>query len=162
MTLLPYQFSRLARSTAPAPLLETLLQQTLYQHSAVNPIVPRFSCTIVYTTPMATDADFIHYIEFQLTHIPGITTRKMFGEYALYCNSKVVAFICDNTFFLKINPATAAVIHPETEQGPCYPGSKDYYIIEESKLESKDYMKKLIEGCADYVAMHEKKKSKKK
>lgn len=111
---------------------------------------------------MATDKDFILHIENQLSHIPGIRTRKMFGEYALYCNTPVIAFICDNTFFLKIDPATTAVIDPSTEQGPCYPGSKDYYIIEESKLDDREYMKKLIEACADYVSTHEKKKSRKK
>ena len=40
---------------------------------------------------MATKQSTIDYIEDQLADIPEIHSRKMFGEYALYCGDKVVA-----------------------------------------------------------------------
>ena len=55
---------------------------------------------------MATDVDFLQFVLDQLAGTPGITHRRMFGEYALYRHGKVVAFLCDNQCFLK--PTEAA------------------------------------------------------
>ena len=51
---------------------------------------------------MATNESTVEYITDQLVDVPKISTRKMFGEYALYCGKKVVALICDDTLFVKI------------------------------------------------------------
>lgn len=50
---------------------------------------------------MATDTDFIAYIEEQAGLGARLTHRRMFGEYALYVDEKVVAFACDNSLFVK-------------------------------------------------------------
>lgn len=34
---------------------------------------------------MATDKDFIEFVVDQMSGASGITSRKMFGEYAIYC-----------------------------------------------------------------------------
>jgi TfoX/Sxy family transcriptional regulator of competence genes len=59
-----------------------------------------------------------------------LTTKRMFGEYALYLNGIVVAFICDDTLFIKPTPSALALL-PEVPRGPAYPGSKDYIIASE-------------------------------
>jgi len=41
------------------------------------------------------------FIVEQIENAGVITYRKMFGEYALYCNGKVIALICDNQLFVK-------------------------------------------------------------
>jgi DNA transformation protein len=51
---------------------------------------------------MSTQASTIEYILDQLSSVPGVRARKMFGEYALYCGDKVVALVCDDTLFVKI------------------------------------------------------------
>ena len=56
-----------------------------------------------------------------------LTVKKMFGEAALYLDGVVVAFICDDTLFLKPTPAALDLL-PDAERGPAYPGSKDYII----------------------------------
>jgi TfoX/Sxy family transcriptional regulator of competence genes len=56
--------------------------------------------------------------------------RPMFGEYALYAKGKTVGFICDDTLFVKILPASQPLAD-SCQRGPAYPGSKDYYVIEE-------------------------------
>ncbi len=74
---------------------------------------------------MATDTDFIAYIEEQAGLGTRLTHRRMFGEYALYVDGKVVAFACDNSLFVK--PSTAAArLAPHLPQRPPYPGAKDY------------------------------------
>jgi TfoX/Sxy family transcriptional regulator of competence genes len=50
---------------------------------------------------MATDRDFIDYVAEQLALGERLTHKKMFGEYALYVDEKVVAFACDNSLFVK-------------------------------------------------------------
>ena len=56
---------------------------------------------------MATKADFIEYVREQLVGAGAMSYRKMFGEYAVYLDGKVVALVCDNQLFVK--PTTAAV-----------------------------------------------------
>ncbi|MDZ4312744.1 MAG: TfoX/Sxy family protein [Cypionkella sp.] len=71
-------------------------------------------------------------IDHMLDTIPlTLTVKKMFGEYALYLNGIVVAFVCDDTLFIKPTPGAQAVL-PDAERGPAYPGSKDYIIGSEA------------------------------
>lgn len=75
---------------------------------------------------MATSAATIDHMLDTLAAQP-LTVRKMFGEYALYLDGTVVAFICDDTLFIKPTPGAIALL-PDAERGPAYPGSKDYII----------------------------------
>ena len=43
------------------------------------------------STPMATSQSTIEYFFDQLSGLPNIRVRKMFGEHALYCDENVVA-----------------------------------------------------------------------
>lgn len=74
---------------------------------------------------MATDKDFIAYIIEQAGLGARLTHRRMFGEFALYVDEKVVAFACDNSLFVKPS-AAAARLAPHLPQRPPYPGAKDY------------------------------------
>lgn len=109
---------------------------------------------------MATSKDFMNYVESKLTHIPGIRSRSMFGEYGFYCGDAVVGFVCDETVFLKITEHTTELFGSDVEKGPAYPGSKDYYIVTEAMLEDQSLMKKVIEACRDDVLASKKKKKK--
>ena len=60
-----------------------------------------------------------------------LTAKRMFGEYGLYLDGIVVAFICDDTLFIKPTPG-ALVLLPDAAKGPAYPGSKDYIIGSET------------------------------
>jgi DNA transformation protein and related proteins len=71
------------------------------------------------------------------------TARAMFGEYALYCNGKVVALVCEDTLFVKIVPASSA-LEDVCEQASAYPGSKPYYVVEESDVAR-------VEGLSDIL-----------
>ena len=75
---------------------------------------------------MATSPATIDHILDMLSVLP-LTARKMFGEYALYTVDTVVAFVCDNTLFIKPTPGALALL-AGAERGPAYPGSKDYII----------------------------------
>ncbi|GAB1479408.1 TfoX/Sxy family protein [Paracoccaceae bacterium] len=64
-----------------------------------------------------------------LDAIPGATARKMFGEYALYLEGRVVALICDDTLFLKDLPEARALL-PDAYTGTPYPGAKPHLIAD--------------------------------
>lgn len=79
---------------------------------------------------MTTDRDFVEYIVEQAGFGAALTYRKMFGEYALYLDEKVVGFACDNSFFLKPSPAVLPEL-ADVPLRPPYPGAKDYPVIDE-------------------------------
>lgn len=91
---------------------------------------------------MASDQDFMDYVAEQIGLGNRLTYRKMFGEYALYLDGKVVAFVCDNSLFIK--PSQAAIaLAPELPQGPPYPGAKDYPVADEL-LDDPDALRRLV------------------
>ena len=76
---------------------------------------------------MATRTSTVDHLLDLLSGAGALTARKMFGEYALYLDGTVVAFVCDDTLFIKPTQGAFALL-PDTEKGPAYPGSKDYII----------------------------------
>ena len=50
---------------------------------------------------MATSAQFAAFVAEQLGLAGTIHCRKMFGEYGLYWDGKLIGLICDNQLFIK-------------------------------------------------------------
>jgi TfoX/Sxy family transcriptional regulator of competence genes len=95
---------------------------------------------------MATEQSFIDYLIEQLHYAQNIATKKMFGEYALYCNEKVVAFICDNQFFLKPTKAGEVLLKKVT-LAPPYHGAKGYFLLDQ-EIENPQFLSQLVEATA--------------
>lgn len=96
---------------------------------------------------MATDPDFIDYVAEQAGLGSRLTSKKMFGEYALYLDGKVVAFACDNSLFVKPT-AAADALAPGLPRRPPYPGATDYPVADEL-LDDTDALRALVEATAD-------------
>ena len=79
---------------------------------------------------MASDLSFVEYVRDQMHGAGAVTFRKMFGEYALYVDEKVVALVCDNQLFVKPTAAGRALLGAVTEAPP-YPGAKPHLLITE-------------------------------
>jgi TfoX/Sxy family transcriptional regulator of competence genes len=77
---------------------------------------------------MATDLSFVEFVVDQCQHAGAVRYKKMFGEYALYCDERVVAFLCDNQFFLKPHPQLKALLN-NVNEAPPYTGAKNYYLL---------------------------------
>ena len=107
---------------------------------------------------MATEQSTIDFLLDQLSGAGDMRARKMFGEYALYCDDKVVAFVCDDKIFLKITDKGRQVIKEEDLQ-PAYPGSKDYFHVSEDYWDDKKYLTELIQATAADLPVPKKKKS---
>lgn len=61
---------------------------------------------------MATDNSFMQYVAEQIDLGGRLSYRKMFGEYAVYLDEKVVALVCDNSLFIKPTPAQSCTRWP--------------------------------------------------
>jgi TfoX/Sxy family transcriptional regulator of competence genes len=91
---------------------------------------------------MATNKEFADFIVEQIENAGTITYKKMFGEYALYSDGKVVALICDNQLFVKPTESGRALIG-DVKEAPPYPGAKMYFLIEE-KVDDREWLSELI------------------
>ena len=79
--------------------------------------------------PMATTEAYLTFLLHQLEGISGISSKKMFGEYLIYCNGKPVLTVCDNTVFVKKVPELATVM-ANAAVGCPYEGAKEHYILD--------------------------------
>ena len=100
---------------------------------------------------MASDLKTVLFIADQSGLGSRLTYRRMFGEYALYLNSKVVAFVCDNKLFLKPTEEGRALLGSPTE-APAYPGSKNYFLLQE-ELESPSLLRAALEATEAALPM---------
>lgn len=91
---------------------------------------------------MGSDIDFVKFIVDQIENAGEITYKKMFGEYALYCDGKIIALVCDDQLFIKQTKAGRAYITNLVEVPP-YPGAKPYFLIED-QLENGDWISNLV------------------
>ena len=91
---------------------------------------------------MATDQEFMEFLADQMSGAGEISYRKMFGEYAVYCDGKVVALVCDNQLFVKPTSAGRAYVGEPTE-APAYPGAKNSFLIEDA-FEDREWISELI------------------
>lgn len=91
---------------------------------------------------MASNQEFVDYIVEQLSSCGKVTSRKMFGEFTLYCDDKVVGLICDDQLFVKPTEKGRTFIGNVVEAAP-YPGAKNYFLIEE-KIEDAEWLSRLI------------------
>ena len=95
---------------------------------------------------MASNPDFVQFIADQCAGAGDITTRKMFGDYGIYCNGKIFGLISDNGFYVKPTGAGRRMLRSE-EMRPPYEGAKPYFYIED--VDDHDYMAQLVKATAN-------------
>jgi TfoX/Sxy family transcriptional regulator of competence genes len=101
----------------------------------------------------------VDYILEQSAAAGTMTAKKMFGEYGLYCDGKVVAFVCDDQLFIKPTEAGRAYLGEVTE-APAYPGSKMYFLIDGDRWDDADWLAGLVKATADALPAPKPKKAK--
>ena len=91
---------------------------------------------------MASDKSFIEFIVYQMGNAGYISQKKMFGEYAIYCDDNVVALVCDNQLFIKPTDGGRAFIDDVVE-APAYTGAKPSFLID-ARVEGREWISNLI------------------
>ena len=107
---------------------------------------------------MSSDENLVEFIVGQMKNAGIITCRKMFGEYAIYCDGKIVALVCNNQLFIKPTQGGRAFIGQVIEAPP-YPGAKSSFLIED-KFEDQEWLSNLVRITAKELPTPKPKKKK--
>jgi DNA transformation protein and related proteins len=91
---------------------------------------------------VSSDPGFVEYVCDQLDGAGDITSRKMFGEWAIYSGRKVVALVCDDRLFVRPTEAGRLFIGKPNELPP-YPGARAHFLIEDG-LDDRVWLTELI------------------
>lgn len=109
---------------------------------------------------MSTSQSTVDYILDQ-THAAGVSAQKMFGEYTLYCNGKVIGVVCDDTLFIKVTPQGKDFVGDQYHEAPPYEGAKPSIVIDGTLIEDQDWLNELVAITEKNVPMPKKKAAKK-
>lgn len=109
---------------------------------------------------MASNKETLIFILDQITGVGDVSAKKMFGEYAVYCNNKVVALVCDDMLYVKPTSAGRSFIGDVDEQPP-YPGAKNYYLISGDLWEDKEWLSELIRITQEELPLPKPRKARK-
>jgi TfoX/Sxy family transcriptional regulator of competence genes len=94
---------------------------------------------------MASDREFVKFVCEQLRGAGEISSRRMFGEAAVYLDDKVVGLIFQNQLFVKATEAGRAKIGAPTEAAP-FEGAKNWFLM--ADLDDPDFLAELIRATA--------------
>lgn len=109
---------------------------------------------------MASEQDFVEYVCNQVGLERELTYKKMFGEYALYLNGRVVAFVCDNQLYVKPTPEGRAVLGTVSEHSP-FPVAKPHFRIDD-ELDNRDLLQRLLRATASALPIAKPKSARRK
>ncbi len=106
---------------------------------------------------MASSLDFVEYVREQLSGAGEITYKKMFGEYGVYCNGKIVGVVCDDQLFIKKTKAGAEV-YPDCPEAAPYDGAKPHFLVD--RVDDRALMTRFISATYDELPAPKPKKKK--
>jgi len=104
---------------------------------------------------MASDQEFVQFLTEQMAQAGPVTYRKMFGDYALYLDGKVIALVCDDQLFIKPTAAGQSFLGDPT-LAPPYTGAKPYFLID--SLDDPDFLANLARLTAAELPLPKPKK----
>lgn len=90
---------------------------------------------------MASNLEYVQYVCDQISDAGSIAYKKMFGEYGIYCNGKIIGVICNNQFFVKKTVLGEKLLQGCEEASP-YTGAKPHLLIQ--NMDDRELMSKFI------------------
>ena len=106
---------------------------------------------------MSSTQSTVDFIIAQMIGAGDISFKKMFGEYGIYCDGKMVASVCDNKLFVKQTVRGRAYI-VDVVEAPPYPGAKPSFLISDKKLKDAKWLSELIKITFEELPFQVKKK----
>jgi DNA transformation protein and related proteins len=94
---------------------------------------------------MASDREFVTFVCEQLRGAGEISSKRLFGEAAVYLQDKVIGLVCDNQFFVKPTEAGRAKIGVPTEAPP-FPGANKWFLM--ADLDDPEFLADLVRMTA--------------
>ncbi len=106
---------------------------------------------------MSSSQSTVDFVTAQMLGVGEVSYKKMFGEYGIYCNGKMVASVCDDKLFVKPTTRGRAYIGEVVEESP-YPGAKPNFLISNEKIKNGQWLGELIKITAEELPVPVKKK----
>lgn len=97
---------------------------------------------------MASNTDFVQFIADQCASAGNIMTKKMFGDYGIYCNGKIFGLICNNRFYLKPVDEIRNLLR-DVQLCPPYEGAKPYFYI--ADVDDRDYISMIVSETVKHL-----------
>lgn len=104
-------------------------------------------------------------MDFLLDQVEGagsVHAHKMFGEYALYLDEKVVALVCDDQLFMKLTEPGKEFAVDRYEEGLPYSGAKPWMRINEEMYDDREWLIELLRITAEALPVPKPKSKPKK
>jgi TfoX/Sxy family transcriptional regulator of competence genes len=95
---------------------------------------------------MASDPGFVEYVVEQLGLGRELVHKRMFGEWGLWLDGRIVALICDDQLLLKPTPAGRALLGGSPPEVPPYPQARPWLLVED--LDDGEALRKLLRDTA--------------
>jgi TfoX/Sxy family transcriptional regulator of competence genes len=104
---------------------------------------------------MASDPEFVAFVCEQLRGAGEISSKRMFGEAAVYLSEKVVGLVCDNQFFVKPTAPGRALLGSPTEAPP-FSGATNWFLM--TDIDDPEFLAELIRVTAHALPVPKPKK----
>ena len=98
----------------------------------------------------------VDFILDQISSLGNVRARKMFGDYALYCDEKVVGLICDDQLYIKYTDGGKEFAHGRYTPGFAYKGAKESMNVTDG-IDDGQFLCDLIRMTADALPRPKKK-----
>lgn len=105
-------------------------------------------CVVAIYLLMSSKQATVDFILEQLASAGEVRARKMFGDYALYCDDKVVGLICNDQLFVKYTEPGKRFAEGRYTEGFAYPGAKQSMDVSDA-LDDREFLCELIRLTAD-------------
>lgn len=106
---------------------------------------------------MSSKQETVDIILKQMAAAGEVSVRKMFGEFGIYCDGKMVASVCNDQLFVKPTASGRAFIGEVVEASP-YPGAKPSFLISSKQYMDFAWLSELIRMTAKELPLPKKKK----
>jgi TfoX/Sxy family transcriptional regulator of competence genes len=80
---------------------------------------------------MASDPGFVEYVVDQIGLGPELVCKRLFGEYGLWLDGRIVALVCDDQLLLKPTDAGRALLGGSPPEVAPYPEAKGWLLVED-------------------------------
>jgi TfoX/Sxy family transcriptional regulator of competence genes len=96
---------------------------------------------------MSSKQSTVDFLVEQMAGAGAVSAKKMFGEYGLYCDGKMVGLICDDQLFIKPT-APGKAFAGDLREGCPYPGAKPCLLVPGGKWDDREWLAQLIKISA--------------
>ena len=78
-----------------------------------------------------------------------LSARKMFGEYGVWRDGKLVALVCDDQLYVKPTPAGRVHLGDDVHEAPPYPTAKPCLVVGGERWDDRDWLTELFRLSAE-------------